>query len=83
MTTPAFETAQIAETAYHIWLEEGQPVGRDEAHWYAAIDRLTPAPKKKAPARKPRTVKAKADADAKVPAKKAPAKSRSKKAAMA
>ena len=39
--TPATpDTALIAETAYGIWLEEGQPHGRDAEHWFAAIERL-------------------------------------------
>lgn len=76
--TAQIDTTQIAETAYHIWMEEGQPEGRDEANWFAAIERLTPAPapKKKAPARKKPAAKAAA-------AKKAPAKPRAKKAAAA
>ena len=83
MTTPAVDTAQIAETAYHIWLEEGQPEGRDQHHWYAAIERLTPA---EAPAkpRKPRATKAKAAAPkAKAAEAKAPAKRSRKTAAKA
>jgi type IV secretory pathway VirB10-like protein len=82
MTTATVDTAQIAETAYHIWLEEGQPEGRDQEHWFAAIARLTPA---EAPAkpRKPRATKAKAAAPkAKAADAKAPAK-RSRKAAKA
>ena len=59
---------QIRETAYLIWLDEGQPHGQDEAHWLKAIDALTPAkPKRKAAAKpkastakKPRATKAKA-----------------------
>lgn len=32
---PAFEQ-RIRERAHQIWLEEGQPEGRDEAHWEMA-----------------------------------------------
>jgi hypothetical protein len=31
----------IARRAYERWLEEGCPEGRDEAHWYDAINELT------------------------------------------
>ena len=34
---------KIRETAYQFWLDEGQPEGRDAAHWQMAIDALTPA----------------------------------------
>ena len=60
------DEAQIRETAYLIWLDEGQPEGRDQDHWLKAIDALS-APKPKA--------KRKATTKAKAPAKKAAAKS--------
>jgi hypothetical protein len=31
---------QIAEAAYHIWLREGQPHGRDREHWTQAETQL-------------------------------------------
>ena len=70
MAQPQIDESQIRETAYLIWLDEGQPEGQDQAHWLKAIDALTPAqPKRKEPAKrkapaktaaKPRTTKAKA-----------------------
>jgi hypothetical protein len=48
MTHPTPDEAQIRETAYLFWLEEGQPEGRDQEHWLKAIDALTPAAPKKA-----------------------------------
>ena len=67
MTQPVLDESAIRETAYLLWLDEGQPHGCDEAHWLKAIDMLTPTKpvKKKAPA-KAKTTKAKA---AKAPAK--------------
>ena len=67
MTTQTITDAQIAEAAFFIWLEEGRPAGRDQAHWFAAAERLKtqskPTPKKRAAA-KPKTAAAKADAPA-------------------
>lgn len=37
----------VRDAAYRIWLDEGQPHGRDEAHWQHAIETLN-APKDKA-----------------------------------
>lgn len=73
MTKVTIDENKIRETAYLFWLDEGQPAGRDEAHWLQAIDALTPPqPKKKAtrkaPAKKAAAPKAKA-----APAKKAKA----------
>ncbi|MEL6913556.1 MAG: DUF2934 domain-containing protein [Pseudomonadota bacterium] len=70
MTTPTLDDAHIRDAAYFLWLEEGQPEGRDEAHWLKAIDALTPATPKSAP----RKARAKAAAPAKKAAAKAPAK---------
>jgi hypothetical protein len=66
MTTPMIDEARVAEKAYELWLAEGQPEGRQDEHWYRAIDALTvPVPKKtrRAPAAKTVAPKA-ADADA-------------------
>lgn len=76
-TNTQIDTAQIAEAAYFFWLEEGQPEGRDHAHWLKAIDALTPAqPKKKAarkaPAKAKAAPKAKAAAAPKAKAEAAP-----------
>ena len=89
MTQVTIKENQIRDAAYFIWLEEGQPQGRDAEHWQKAVEALTPAaPKKKAakaPA-KPRAAKAatKKAAPEKAPEKaateKAPAKAATKKA---
>jgi len=55
MTTPMIDEARVAEKAYELWLAEGQPEGKQDEHWYRAIDALTvPVPKKprRAPAAK-------------------------------
>ncbi|MBT0957490.1 DUF2934 domain-containing protein [Alphaproteobacteria bacterium KMM 3653] len=80
--TPTFTDSNISEAAYHIWLSEGQPDGRDEAHWQQAIEQLKSAK----PATKPRKAAAKkpaVKAAAKTPAAKKPAakKPAAKKAA--
>ncbi len=54
MTTPRIDDAQIAEAAFFIWLEEGQPAGREVDHWLRAQDALStpvakPAKRKAAP----------------------------------
>jgi len=71
MTHTTLDEAQIRETAYLLWLDEGQPEGRDQEHWAKAIDALTPATPKRKPARR---------AAAKPKAKAAPKTSRTKKA---
>lgn len=43
MTQPTIDEAQIREAAYLLWLDEGKPEGRSEAHWLQAINALTPA----------------------------------------
>ena len=86
MTKTTLNEAQIRETAYLFWLDEGQPHGRDEEHWLKAIDALSPAtPKKarKAPA-KPAATKAKTAAPkAAAKTKAAPKKPRAAKTAKA
>lgn len=86
MSNTTIDEAQIRETAYLMWLDDGQPQGRDQEHWLKAIDALTPAtPKKarKAPA-KPRAPKAKAAAPKATKAKAAaPKKPRAAKAVKA
>ena len=73
---PHLDEDKIRETAYLFWLDEGQPSGRDEAHWLQAIDALTPPqPKKKAAAKAPAKKAAAPKAKAAAPkAKAAPAK---------
>jgi len=52
MTQHILDDAQVREAAYLLWLDEGQPVGKDQEHWLKAVDALTPAaPKKKAAAK--------------------------------
>ena len=79
MARTALDENKIRETAYLLWLDEGQPAGRDEAHWHMAVDALTaPTPKKasrktaaKKTAAAPKSAdKPKAAAKAKAPAKK-------------
>ena len=87
MTKPKIDDAQIRETAYLLWLEEGRPQGRDQEHWHKAIDMLAPTPVKAKPVRKapskPRaakaTPKAGAAREAKAKAASAAKKTRAKK----
>lgn len=87
MTQPTIDDAQIRETAYLLWLDEGQPQGCDQEHWLKAIDALTPAQPKAKPARKtpakPRNTapKVKAAPEAKAKAASAAKKPRLSKAA--
>lgn len=83
MTAVALAESHIAEAAFFLWLEEGQPEGRAEEHWLRAKEALA-APAPKAPARRPaaKTVAAKKGAAPKAKAKAAP-KTRAKKAAAA
>ena len=47
------DDTKIAEAAYFLWLDEGQPEGRDRDHWLQAAATLTPAAPVKAPRAKP------------------------------
>jgi hypothetical protein len=78
MTPAPIDEAKIRETAYLMWLDEGQPQGRDEEHWRKAVDALS-APV----AKKPRKAAAKPAAKAKAakPAAKAKAAKPKAKAA--
>ena len=46
---PGFEELEkelderVRKRAYEIWLEEGQPEGREVDHWFRAKQELTPA----------------------------------------
>lgn len=75
MPKSKIDEAQIRETAYLIWLDEGQPDGRDQEHWLKAVDALSPAKPKAKATRKPAatTATAKAKAAPKAKAKAAPA----------
>lgn len=59
MTALNIDDAQIREAAYLLWLDEGQPQGRDQEHWLKAVEALSPAqaeiaaPKKKAARKSP------------------------------
>ena len=37
---PAVLHDRIAMAAYEIWQEEGRPPGRDQEHWYKAVERV-------------------------------------------
>lgn len=52
MAMPNLDEAQIKETAYLYWMEEGQPEGRDQEHWLRAVDALNKSHIKPKPARK-------------------------------
>lgn len=60
---PGSRDEQIKAMAYRLWLEEGCPEGRAEAHWFQAVELIEAAPTA-APAAKgksrPKTVTAKA-----------------------
>jgi hypothetical protein len=58
MSNKDIDDAKLRDAAYKLWLEEGQPEGRDQEHWHKAIAALSPAepgaeseakPKAKAP----------------------------------
>ena len=73
--------AEIAEAAYHLWREEGEPHGNDQEFWYRAEAELTtPKTRKKPAAKKPA---AKAAGTAKKPAAKKPAAAKAKAPARA
>jgi hypothetical protein len=47
MTTavqPVVSEDRVRELAYAIWLEEGRPDGRAEAHWFEALRRAAVEP---------------------------------------
>ncbi|KMK67720.1 DUF2934 domain-containing protein [Puniceibacterium sp. IMCC21224] len=53
MATPDIDDAKIAEAAFYIWQDEGQPSGRAQEHWAQAQAALVSA-KKRAKTTKPR-----------------------------
>lgn len=76
MTPAPIDEAKIRETAYLMWLDEGQPQGRDAEHWRKAINApsapVAKKPRKAAakPAAKAKAAKPKAKAAKKPAAKK-------------
>ncbi len=82
MTTAQISDAQIAEAAFFLWLEEGQPENRAEDHWHRARVALqgSAKPKRRAAA-KPKAKAAPAKtARAKAPAAKPKAAAKPRKA---
>lgn len=78
MAKPEIEESHVREAAYHLWLKEGCPEGRDEDHWHRAraqleADRLQPVPKPRRTA-KPKTAAAKSGTPAAAASKAATAK---------
>ena len=69
---------RVRDVAYALWLQEGQPHGRAEAHWFQAMELVNAeamAEAAPAPVAKPkRKAPAAAAARKAVPAKRAPAK---------
>ena len=43
---------EIREAAYHMWKDDGEPHGDDQAYWYKAEQALTDTKPKRAPAKK-------------------------------
>lgn len=52
MNKASLDETQIRETAFLLWLDDGQPQGRDQEHWLRAIETLKMAETKAKPARK-------------------------------
>lgn len=77
MAKPKVTEEQIREAAYHKWLEDGAPHGKDQDYWYQAEQDLA-KPARKAPARKAAANKTAAKATA---AKATTAKASAKKPA--
>ena len=60
---PGSREEQVKAMAYRLWLEEGCPEGRAEAHWFQAVARVAAGPTAAPAGRgksRPRTVTAKA-----------------------
>ena len=78
MANTPLTNAQIAEAAFYLWLEEGQPEGRDQDHWIRArqtLEAAQAAPKKAAKTTaKPRKTAAKTGDKTTAKPRKAPAK---------
>jgi hypothetical protein len=70
MPKPKVTEDQIRETAYHMWIEDGAPHGKDQDYWYKAVEKLGAPASMKAPAKK---TAAKSTAAKKPAAKKASA----------
>lgn len=88
MSTTTLDQAKVAKTAFQLWEEDGRPHGRDQEHWFRAIEVLkaeaqpehAPAPKTAAK-RTPRAKAASAETDA-TAVKPAKATSRPRKTAV-
>ncbi len=85
---PQPDNSQIAETAYLIWLDEGQPDGHDEDHWQRArlalsAETVKQRAKKAAPKTDASKTKAAAAPKVAAPKAKAPAKPRAPRKAKA
>lgn len=52
MNKASLDETQIRETAFLLWLDDGQPQGRDQEHWLRAIETLKQAETKTKPPRK-------------------------------
>lgn len=52
MHNDRFDEIQIREAAYQLWLDDGQPHGRDTEHWLSAIALLGSVAPKAKPVRK-------------------------------
>jgi hypothetical protein len=77
MSNSKIDEAKIRQAAYDIWLAEGQPEGRDQAHWLQAVEALNAAPnaaptKPKAPRKTAAKAAPKAGAKAEAKPKAAP-----------
>ncbi|MFZ7089595.1 DUF2934 domain-containing protein [Primorskyibacter sp. 2E233] len=85
MTTPQIDEAKIAEAAFFLWLDEGQPEGRDADHWFRATQALSAPAKTRKPrakaAAQPAAKKAAPKAKAATEAKPKAAKPRTRKKA--
>lgn len=55
MTKNAIDEDQVRAIAHAIWIEEGMPDGRSEAHWFIAVERVAAGAAK--PAKTPRAAK--------------------------
>jgi nicotinic acid mononucleotide adenylyltransferase len=85
---PQLDDSHIAATAYLIWLDEGQPDGRDQDHWQRArlalaAETVTKRAKKAAPKADAPKIKATPNSTAATPRVKSPAKPRTPRKAKA
>jgi len=76
MATIELQEDRIAEAAFFIWQAEGKPHGKNQEHWFRAVEELKASAPKKA-ARKAPAKKAAAE---KITAKSAVSKAKTKSA---